>query len=314
MKRTVSKTLACLIAAWAATLICSQAVLADHPSPSAFARPPSRLGQANRRNHGRGPGPSHRPSPTAANDLGRDQGPVQGRRLAGPTRAEPPCLGRATSEQLATFLADVWPKPTAKSVAATKHEEVFIEGMLASVPGGARLISAKDRKVEEQFKGNRYVGIHIALRMDDQEKRPAMAEVFEGGPADRAGAKPGDLIEQINDVDTKGMELCARGRPVAGRRGDRRHHQGQATERVEDPHDEDYPRAAPTRDDPGRAQAAGRRLGRPARWLRTDCLPADQRNRREHAARATQAGAAARKSEQLGSGSRSPRFGRNLAP
>jgi len=126
--------------------------------------------------------------------------------------AVPPGLSRrvsalSTPEQLATFLADTWPKSTAKSVAATKAEEAFIEGMLAGVPGGAQLVSAKDRKVDEQFKGNRYVGIHIALGSDDQEKRPKMIEVFEGGPADRAGAKPGDLIEQINGVDTKGMAL-----------------------------------------------------------------------------------------------------------
>jgi carboxyl-terminal processing protease len=59
----------------------------------------------------------------------------------------------------------------------------------------------------EQTEGNRYVGIHIALGTNDQEKRPSIFEVIEGGPADRAGVKKDDLIDQIDGVDTKGMKL-----------------------------------------------------------------------------------------------------------
>jgi carboxyl-terminal processing protease len=113
----------------------------------------------------------------------------------------------ATPEQLAILLAEIWPGSTEKSVGATQLEQALLDGMLESVPGRARLISAKERKVEEQFKGNRYVGIHIALGFDDQEKRPKIHEVVEGGPADRAGCKPGDLIDFINGVDTEGMTV-----------------------------------------------------------------------------------------------------------
>ena len=45
------------------------------------------------------------------------------------------------------------------------------------------------------------------LGMDEQEKRPKIGKVIEGGPADRAGVKSDDLIEQIEGVDTKGMAL-----------------------------------------------------------------------------------------------------------
>ena len=65
----------------------------------------------------------------------------------------------------------------------------------------------KERKVQEQTEGNRYVGIHVALGMDDQEKRPKMSAVIEGGPADQAGVKRDDLIEEIEGADTKGMSL-----------------------------------------------------------------------------------------------------------
>ncbi len=112
-----------------------------------------------------------------------------------------------TSEQLAAVLVNVWPKATAKPIAATALERAMLEGLLTDVPGGAELISEKDRVVTEQSEGNRYVGIHIALGLDDKEKRPSIAQVVEGGPADRAGVKKNDLIDLIDDVDTKGMLL-----------------------------------------------------------------------------------------------------------
>jgi carboxyl-terminal processing protease len=115
--------------------------------------------------------------------------------------------GVATREQIAAILAEVWPQTTARTVSATTLEEALCEGLLACVAGGAHLVSASDRTVSEQFEGNRYVGIHISLGMSEEEKRPRIVELFEGGPADRAGVRKDDLIEQIGGVDTKGMEL-----------------------------------------------------------------------------------------------------------
>ena len=56
------------------------------------------------------------------------------------------------------------------------------------------------RKVQEQTEGNRYVGIHVALSLDDQEKRPKMNAVIEGGPADRAGVN----VMRSNSKRSKG--------------------------------------------------------------------------------------------------------------
>ena len=84
----------------------------------------------------------------------------------------------------------------------------MLGGLLGSVSGGARLgVSAKDRKVEEQLEGNRYVGIHIAVRADEQEKLTSISDVFEEGPADRAGVKKDDVIEQVDGVAAKGMAI-----------------------------------------------------------------------------------------------------------
>ena len=113
----------------------------------------------------------------------------------------------ATSDQLAALLRESWPRTTPRPVAAAKLEEALLQGLVAAVPGGAELITDKERKVADQLAGNRYVGIHIALGMDNAEKRPSMFQVFEGGPADRAGVKNGDLLEEVDRVDTKGMSL-----------------------------------------------------------------------------------------------------------
>ena len=113
----------------------------------------------------------------------------------------------ATPEQLAALLKEVWPKTTAKPMTTDAIEEALLEGLLADVPGGAQLMTAKESKVAESMAGNRYVGIHVALGMDDKEKRPTMHDVFAGGPADRAGVKKGDLLEEVDGVDTKGMKL-----------------------------------------------------------------------------------------------------------
>jgi carboxyl-terminal processing protease len=112
-----------------------------------------------------------------------------------------------TSEELAALLEDVWPAAKSESPSSDELEQALLNGLLTSVPGEPFLVPEKERKVLEQTAGNRYVGIHVALGMDDQEKRPKMNMVVEGGPADRAGVKRDDLLEQIEGVDTKGMSL-----------------------------------------------------------------------------------------------------------
>jgi C-terminal peptidase prc len=113
----------------------------------------------------------------------------------------------STPEQIAALLAEIWPKSAAKSVTQAQLETAMVNGMLTGVPGGASLMSAKESAVMEQFEGNRYVGIHIALGMNKEENCPSIHSLIEGGPADRAGVKNGDLIEMIDGVATKGMAL-----------------------------------------------------------------------------------------------------------
>ncbi len=115
-----------------------------------------------------------------------------------------------TSEALAALLEENWAATTGKSANPEELKRAFLDGLLRSVSGEPQLVPEKERKVLEQTAGNRYVGIHVALGMGRrQEKRPKMSTtVVEGGlPADRAGVKRDDLLEQIEGVDTKGMSL-----------------------------------------------------------------------------------------------------------
>ena len=112
-----------------------------------------------------------------------------------------------TREQIEAFLTEAWPKLTSKPLKAAELEEALLVGLLGSVSGGARLVSAKERKVEEQLEGNRYVGIHVAVRADEKEKLTSISDVFEGGPADRAGVKKDDVIEQVDGVATEAMAI-----------------------------------------------------------------------------------------------------------
>jgi carboxyl-terminal processing protease len=118
------------------------------------------------------------------------------------------CVSTVTTpEQLAALLGEVWPKSTRKPVAVKALEDALREGLLAVVPGGAELMTAKDRNVAEQIAGNRYVGLHIRLGADVNEQRPVMSDIIKGGPAARAGIEAGAIIEEIDGADTKGMEM-----------------------------------------------------------------------------------------------------------
>ncbi|MHB1556577.1 MAG: S41 family peptidase, partial [Isosphaeraceae bacterium] len=125
--------------------------------------------------------------------------------------AEPLGLGRRVSaittvEQLDGLLRDVWPKAAPRPIKAQTLEEALFEGLLADVPGGAELMTAREARVAEQMAGNRYVGLQIALRMDE-EHGPVMASIFPGGPAARAGIAADTIIEAIDGTPTKGKPL-----------------------------------------------------------------------------------------------------------
>ena len=113
----------------------------------------------------------------------------------------------ATPDQLAALIAEAWPRQAGQDVKGGTLEDAFCEGMLSALPG-ALLQSATERRATEQIEANLYVGVHIGIIRDETEKWPAIAKVFEGGPADRAGARDGDRIEAIDGVATEGVPIA----------------------------------------------------------------------------------------------------------
>lgn len=113
---------------------------------------------------------------------------------------------RLTPDQLAALVVELWPQRPPNGKSDKGIEDAFLSGLLESVPGAA-LQSAKELKIAEQIDGNLYVGIQIALAYDDKAKQPQIAEVFEGGPADRVGVKKGDWIEDVDGRPTKDHPL-----------------------------------------------------------------------------------------------------------
>ena len=214
-----------------------------------------------------------------------------------------------TPEQLAALLEEVWPKSTAKSVAAKELEEALLEGLLAAVPGGAELMTAKESKVAEQMAGNRYVGIHIALGMDDKEKRPTMSERHRGR-ARRSGRGQGraTCIEEVDGVDTKGMKLRDVVDRLRGDEGTDVTDQGPAARRRRSPGRSRSPAASSrTRRSRASASIVPGDWEAPTRRSRSDRLPEDHRDHGQHAARAAQAGAADGERGNPGTGARPAR-------
>ncbi len=112
-----------------------------------------------------------------------------------------------TPEQFAALLAEVRPKADGKAGTDERLDRAFFEGLSDAVPGRITLIEARDAKVEAQMAANRYVGIQIVVGMNDDAKLPQVQQTFEGGPAQRAGVKKGDLIEAIDDTPLGGGSL-----------------------------------------------------------------------------------------------------------
>jgi C-terminal peptidase prc len=112
----------------------------------------------------------------------------------------------SSSEEFRDVLLEFWNKARAKSQLSSDDLEArVLARMLSAAPGEARLALAKEYAVEQQFAANQYVGTGIALSIEDGT--PMMREVFDGGPAHQAGARSGDLIEQIDGLATAGKPL-----------------------------------------------------------------------------------------------------------
>ena len=75
------------------------------------------------------------------------------------------------------------------------------------VPGGVQIILKRDYVVNEQLAANRYVGIGVQVNIDEQSQRMQFMKVMEGGAAEAAGMKEGDVVESVDGNDTFQVSL-----------------------------------------------------------------------------------------------------------
>ena len=114
----------------------------------------------------------------------------------------------STEDQFRELADEIWTKATESS--EVSHDELSAamqKGLLDSLTGGARLISANDLRIQSQLQGNRYVGIGISLSYDKDLGYSQIIESFVKGPGHRAGIRSGDLIVRIDDADVQGTPL-----------------------------------------------------------------------------------------------------------
>src|SRR5207245_10032616 len=100
-----------------------------------------------------------------------------------------------TEEQWTALLREVLArsKPGPKT-SLIGGEEVMLEGLSKSVPGGAAVLSGPSLKASDQISGNRYVGTGIQIRYSQDEKLAQIVVAFHNGPAYRAGMREHDFI------------------------------------------------------------------------------------------------------------------------
>lgn len=127
--------------------------------------------------------------------------------LAKAGKPAPQDLGRkvsllTTEEQFAALL-----KEAVSGTPTPPMEGALIEGLLSAAPGSAHVLSAQDAKAQEVIAANRYVGTGIQIRLDEKEKLTQIVIPFAGGPARRAGSKPGDLIVEVDGKSMAGLSL-----------------------------------------------------------------------------------------------------------
>ncbi len=114
-----------------------------------------------------------------------------------------------TAEARREFLTRTWSREIAPHIPARVKPDddllrIFVRGLL---PEGVDLVPANEQKIEERVRGNRYSGTGIALTFHKETGFPQIANVIAGGPMERAGGHPTDLIVKVDGRDTHGWTV-----------------------------------------------------------------------------------------------------------
>ena len=116
---------------------------------------------------------------------------------------------------------DVASKATAGTIADRELAYGAISGMLKSLNDRwtAFLSPREFRSLNEGLQGGNFSGIGIVIDVDQTTKSLLVVQTIEGGPAQRAGIMPGDIILSVDDASTKGLTTEQDSQMIRGRVG-----------------------------------------------------------------------------------------------
>jgi C-terminal peptidase prc len=110
-----------------------------------------------------------------------------------------------TEAQLAALFREFWPDGAAQADRDRNLEVAALSDFLESLPARPAIHTEAQVKINEQLRGNRYVGVGVQLTRSEKEQLPQITIPFRRGAARAAGAKPGDLILEVDGKSTKGV-------------------------------------------------------------------------------------------------------------
>jgi carboxyl-terminal processing protease len=117
------------------------------------------------------------------------------------------------SDQLAALLQELLAKSEAPKDPQWQEENPFLHGLGGGDGDAGReeraptYLSPRGLKAHEVLTGNRYIGTGIQIRQSVKDKLSQIVIPFPGGPARTAGARPGDLIVEVDGKDMRGRTL-----------------------------------------------------------------------------------------------------------
>ena len=124
-------------------------------------------------------------------------------------------LGRRVSlaksdDELQQLLEQAWASARTSSRGPDAAlQTAALAGIFSQVAEKPQIIPSGEFKVQQQIRGNRYVGIGIQLGMESDADGPwpVIQNPFPRGPARLSGAKPGDRILEVNGASMKAKNL-----------------------------------------------------------------------------------------------------------
>ncbi|MEM7456266.1 MAG: PDZ domain-containing protein [Planctomycetota bacterium] len=108
-----------------------------------------------------------------------------------------------SDEAIKSALKEIWDQNIDGNFNRASH--AVYTNILHGVKGQVRFVPAADSRVNRQLSENQYVGIGVVVAV--HEGLPMITKPIIGGAAHTAGAKPGDLIVEVDGRSTEGEEF-----------------------------------------------------------------------------------------------------------